>query len=147
MCDNCFLIFFFWEYPSLITKRSVEHDYVLLAPSDDYVNLTKVTHIFTLSHRGSDNSQLMFMCSANYIRLADISEGSIFWLFDIWIDYVPEMTWKSINNSSFSNYCTAFEIRYLLCQRHDAICKYKVHINFGWTKSLRETYQILYAIA
>ena len=67
----------------------------------------------TRSHRESDNSPLLIVFSANYI------DQSSLLLCD----------WKLAKQFHLKKYCTAFKIHYLIGRNHDAICKYKVHLN------------------
>ena len=69
---------------------------------------TKVRPLFTLSHIRSDNYPLLIVFSANYI------DQSIVILNDF---------------RHLQKYCTSFKICHLIGRNHDAICKYKVHLN------------------
>ena len=88
--------------------------------------------LFFLSYRGSENFD---QSNCDFRK---------FWPFDL---RRLEVTWK-LNNKS-SKYFTAFEIRYLIGQNHDTICKIytKVHKKSAWSRSVIRGYQILYEIA
>ena len=99
-----------------------------------YRNLTKVRPLFTLLHRGSDNSPLLIVFSAKYIDQSNLTfmRLKVFWKhlpFDLLIsvDYTPEVIRKHNNKT------TGFKMCYLIWRNHDAICKlqssYKVHKN------------------
>ena len=92
------------------------------------INLTKVRSLFTLSHRGSDNSPLLFVFSANYI------DQSI-------------VTLMRLRFRHLQKYCTAFKVRYLIGRNHNAIYAKTFHTKFTWTRSVMESTQIIYAIA
>ena len=97
------------------------------------INLTKVRPLFTLSHRGSDNSPL----------IKHRVQCDLYWPFNRYF-YATES--KLNDFCHLQKYCTEFKIRYLVGRNHDAMCKYKVHTKFTWTQLVMGSYQILYAI-
>ena len=70
--------------------------------------LTEVRPLFTLLHRGSDNSPLLIVFSANYIDQSNrdlyatesISKALTFDIL-IWVEYMSEVTQKISNKSTF----------------------------------------------
>ena len=62
----------------------------------------------------------------------------VFRKFDhlIWVDYIDEVTQKSVHHLQLIFISIAFRICYLIGWNHDAICKlqssYKVHLNTLW---------------
>ena len=109
--------------------------------------LTSVRPLFTLLYRGSDNSPLLIGFSANYIdqsnRNFHATEGSRKF-FTFWSEQTTCQMWhENVTTkrlSSSSKYCTAFERCSLIDRNSDAICKYKVHTMFTWTRSVMGSY-------
>ena len=99
------------------------------------LSLYKVRPLFTLSHRGSENSPLLIVFSANYIEQSTlafyasegISEALTFWPFDLSRLRARGDTKTYLSPSSKIVHCV------LSGRNHDAICKlqssYKVHLN------------------
>ena len=110
-----------------------------------FFNLTKLRPLFTLLHRGSDNSPLLIVSSAIYIDQLNRK----LWPFDlsIWVDYMSEVTRKPLNILHCVKLC------YPIGRNHDAICYlqslYKVHLNTirNGESSDYQSQQILHATA
>ena len=64
--------------------------------------LTKVRPLFTLSHRGSDESPLLIVFSANYIDQLNCDLYSTTWYFGSFdqVDHMPEVTQKCNNKTT-----------------------------------------------
>ena len=121
-----------------------------------YDNLTKVIPLFTLSHRGSHNSPLLIVFSANYIDQSNWNfmclkvfwcmkyEVLTFWPFRSEKNTCPKWH-ENVNFIIFKN--TAMRLNYafwfkIMTQNPN----YKVYTMFTWTRSVIWSYQILYAI-
>ena len=102
------------------------------------INLTKVRPLFTLSHRGSDNSPLLIVFSANYIDQSNRNVMCLkvfrkLWPFDLFnlsIYLMSEVTRKR-NFHHLQKYCAVFKLRFLIGRDHDAICKLQSSLDYN----------------
>ena len=112
--------------PIKISYQKAYNSYIITVANENGMlrNLTKFRPLFTLSHRGSNNSPLMIVFSANQTEISGI--WKYFGSFDIltlkiWEDYIPEITRKRKLNEW--KYCNAFKLRYLIGQNRNAKSK------------------------
>ena len=117
-------------------------------------NLTEVRPLFTLLHRGSDNSPLLIVFSANYIDQSNrdfyatesISKALAFDIL-IWVEYMSEVTQKISNKSTFIIFKnTALCLKYANWLPVVVIMTQFAITKFTWTRSLMGSYQFFCAI-
>ena len=114
-------------------------------------NLTKVGPLFTLLHRGSNNSPLLIVFSANYIVQLNRNYTCLkvfqkFWHFDL--TTCPRWH-ENVNFIIFKNTAMHLNHTIWLVKIMTQYPNYKVYTKFTWTQSVMGSYmyKIPYAIA
>ena len=146
MCRVTILIYICWSIVAVFDINFHNGSCICCFIFLTKLSLYKVRPLFTLSHRGSENSPLLIVFSANYIDQSTLTfiHLKVFrklWPFDLSRLRARGDTKTYLSPSSKIEHCV-MSGRIMM-----QYANYKVHTKFTWTRSVMGSYQISYAIA